>query len=95
MCPLDPLCPNFWLYILAGLASVFNFITSGSPIHESFIFRQTIIDFITLITSYIISFGPLLNDMLLEFTLLSIVLVLEGIHLIYAGWRWLKRIIEG
>lgn len=95
MCPLDPICPNLWLYILSGLAGIFNWITINSPIHESFFFRQTILDFTNLVASYIVSLGPLLNDMLLEFSLLAAALVLESIHLIYAGWRWLKRIIEG
>lgn len=93
MCPFTAPCPNLWLYLITGIATVLNWLTATAPIHEPFLFRDTIYNLVLVGSAWLVSLAPLLNDMALEFALLSLVLILESIHLLYAAWRWVKGVI--
>jgi len=85
---------NFWSYIIAGIASILQFLVYGFPTHTQANMVQTVQTITS--TTVGITFAVALSNfnMTIPFLVFGIIFTLEyAVRVPYAIWRWLKKII--
>lgn len=86
--------PSLWSYIIDGIIKLIQALfLSNMPAHTPIGLMQQVVNMASssLGVTYMIIFSNI--DMTFSIVIFGICATLEVIHVVYAGWRWIKRIV--
>jgi hypothetical protein len=90
--PVVP-CPNFWIYLLQNLYGFAGWLLKDSEVHIS---GTSLFTPVHMIIDWFFNTRILtLEEVWVPFFCTMIMAGWEVKHILYAAWRWYKRIVEG